>query len=396
MAEVAPSASESHRWASADRPVSARDPGAEDGDRGEPHQVVVVEPLEPLLEGLQAPAVVEAQGEPVDQPGDGGRLARGLAVEDRLLQQVVGHAPGHRAGVERGHGLGLAPLELASQELAEQVVVAVPLASPIERHDEAVRAHERLERRCGLRGLERRVAEAAAHPLEHRRVREEPGLGLRQPGQDLEAEVLRHQPVVAGEHHGRRRVRRPGLQRERGEIETGRPALGLLGQVGDLGRVERDARAAQQRGRLLLVEPEIGHADLVQPPLRPPAGEGQARLLPARGGDQRPRRNVLAQRGEHVEAGGVRDRVQVVEHEHQRTLEGRQRAPEARDVGQPIEPPGPDNASNTSGASGSTRLSAAAMYCRNRTASSSRPSRATHAKGRGSFSAHSASSVVLP
>ena len=76
-------------------------PGAEDGERGEPHQVVVVEPPEPLLEGLHAPAVVERQGEPVDQPGDGGRLARGLAVEDRRLRQVVGHAPGHRAGVER-------------------------------------------------------------------------------------------------------------------------------------------------------------------------------------------------------------------------------------------------------------------------------------------------------
>lgn len=61
-----------------------------------------------------------------------------------------------------------------------------------------------------------------------------------------------------------------------------------------------------------------------------------------------------------------------------------------------IDAPGPDRASNTSGATGSTRWIAAAMYRRNRTPSSSRPSRATHAKGRGSLSDHSASSVVLP
>ncbi len=150
------------------RPPGQRaEPGAEDGERGEPYQVGLVEPCEPPLEGLHAPAVVEGLAELVDQRGDGGRLARGLSVEDRRLRQPIGRAPGHRAGVERGHHLGLAALELASQKLAEHVVVAVPLASPVERHDEAVRAHERLERRRGLRGLERRVAEVAAHPLEH-------------------------------------------------------------------------------------------------------------------------------------------------------------------------------------------------------------------------------------
>jgi putative ABC transport system ATP-binding protein len=46
-------------------------------------------------------------------------------------------------------------------------------------------------------------------------VQEEPGLGLRQARQELEAEILGHQPVVAGEGLGARRTRRPGLQRQR-------------------------------------------------------------------------------------------------------------------------------------------------------------------------------------
>ena len=215
------------------------------------------------------------------------------------------------------------------------MVVAVPLPLPVERHDEAVRALERLQRLPGSHGLEHRVAEAAAHPLEHRRVQEEPGFGLRQPGQQLEAEVLRDEPVVAGKRLGTRRVGRPGLQRERGQVEAGRPALGPPGQLCGVGRVELDPRAPEQRDRLPLVEAEVVHADLVQAPLRPPAGEGQGRLLPARDGDLRARRHVLTQGGEHVEAFRVRDGVQVVEHQHQGMLEGGQRAPETRDARQP-------------------------------------------------------------
>ena len=88
--------------------------------------------------------------------------------------------------------------------------------------------------------------------------------------------------------------------------------------------------------------------------------------------------------------------MQVVEHQHQRAPQRGQRAPDARQPVDQIEAPGPDSASNTSGASGSTRCSAAAMYRRNIRPASSRPSSATHANGRGSASAHRASSVVLP
>ena len=44
------------------------------------------------------------------------------------------------------HHMRLAALELGAQQLAEQVVVAIPLPAPVERHHEAVRARERLER----------------------------------------------------------------------------------------------------------------------------------------------------------------------------------------------------------------------------------------------------------
>ena len=245
----------------------------------------------------------------------------------------------------------LAALELVAQQLAEQVVVAIPLAPPVERHHEAVRALERLERARRPRRLEHGVAQTAAHAIQHRGVLEELRLGRRQPGQELEAEVLGHEPVVAGEARGARRARRPGLQRQRREVQAGRPALRPLGQLGELARVELDAGRLQQQLGLPLVEPEVGHADLVHQPLRPPAGERQRRLFPARDRDLRAGRNVLA-----PARRARRDRT-----DWRRRADRRARAPTGARV-QPARsrgagrastrsiPPGPDNASNTSGA----------------------------------------------
>ena len=63
--------------------------------------------------------------------------------------------------------------------------------------------------------------------------------------------------------------------------------------------------------------------------VRPPAGERQRGLLSARDRDLRAGRDVLEQRGEHVQAGRIGDGVQIVEHEHQRVA----RAPPARSRG---------------------------------------------------------------
>ena len=140
--------------------------------------------------------------------------------------------------------LGLAALELVPQQLAEEVVVAIPLARPVERHHEAVRARERLERVRRPRRLEHGVAETAAHTIQDRGVLEELRLGLRQPGEELEAEVLGYEPVAAGEALGTQRACRPGPHRQRRQVQAGRPSFRSLGQLGDLAVVELDSRAS--------------------------------------------------------------------------------------------------------------------------------------------------------
>ena len=155
----------------------------------------------------------------------------------------------------------------------------------------------------------------------------------RQPGQQLEAEVVGHEPVVAAEARGGRRARRPGLQRQRRQVQAGGPALRALDQLAQRVRVQLDSRRLQQQPGLRLVQPQVRHADLVQPSMRPPAGHREGRLLAAGDRDLRAGRDVLEQRREHVQTVRALDSVQIVEHEHQWALELGQRAPEARDAG---------------------------------------------------------------
>ena len=130
-------------------------------------------------------------------------------------------------------------------------------------------------------------------------------------------------------------ARRAGLHRQRREVQAGGPALRPFGQLGELARFELDSGRIQQQRGLLLVQPEVRHADLVHQPMRAPARERQRRLLPARDRDLRSGRNVLEQRREDVQTGRVGDGVHIVEHEHQRALECRERAPDARDALRP-------------------------------------------------------------
>ena len=164
---------------------------------------------------------------------------------------------------------------------------------------------------------------------------EEPRLGRRQPGQELEAEVLRHEPVVAGEARGAGRARRAGQQRQRRQVQAGRPTLRALRQLGQLARVELDSRGSQQQPGLALVEPKIRDADLVHTAVRPPAGKRQRRDCPAGDRDLRPGRNVLEQRREHVETSRIGDGMQIVEHQHQRALERSKRAADGRNALRP-------------------------------------------------------------
>ena len=115
------------------------------------------------------------------------RVAGRLGVLERRLRHAVRLAPLGGPQVESRDDLRFAPPQLGRQQLAEQVVVAVPLAAAVEWHHEQVAGLELLEHATRSRLTQRGVAERSGHRVEDRRVRQERRLGRQDPIEDLGA-----------------------------------------------------------------------------------------------------------------------------------------------------------------------------------------------------------------
>ena len=79
--------------------------------------------------------------------------------------------------MELGDHLGFALLQLGTEQIAEQVVIAIPLASAIERDHEQVAAFEAVEDAPGLAGTDGDVAERTAEAIEDGSPDEERDVG---------------------------------------------------------------------------------------------------------------------------------------------------------------------------------------------------------------------------
>ena len=94
-------------------------------------------------------------------------------VVDGDLGQAVGLVPVGGPEVELRDQLGLDATELAGQELAVEGVVAIPLAPPVERHQELVGGLEVTEVDLRARPAEDGVAERARELVEDRGAAQE-------------------------------------------------------------------------------------------------------------------------------------------------------------------------------------------------------------------------------
>ncbi len=160
--------------------------GAEDRDRWIPFdQPAVVEPLEPTIDRLEAAPGIRGQRTGGDQAGDPVGVAPRLGVGDGHLREAVRLVPRGGAGMELGHHVGLALVQLGTKQLLEQPVVAVPLPPAIEGHDREVGALQGLQEPARARSVHDGVAEGTAHALEHRRSRHERHAATRHARQQL-------------------------------------------------------------------------------------------------------------------------------------------------------------------------------------------------------------------
>ena len=239
-----------------------------------------LQPAEPAFGGGDTAALVDAWTGTYGQPRRSVDIPGRLRVPDRGLRLPVRLAPIGRTSEQTRHEIRLDSLELRTQQLLEEMVVAIPLPSPVQRHQEQVGTRQRFQHRRGAAPLEDRVAERTRHGLENGGPRQEAELVARQAREDLGDQIVGHKTVVPTE---RGQALHPGparLCRERRQVQTSRPALRVLGELGDLAFRQLQAGRAQQLARLGLVHAQLVRTDLQREAPRAQRPEAQCGVPP--------------------------------------------------------------------------------------------------------------------
>ena len=181
--------------------------------------------------------------------GHGIDVFGGDGVFQRLFGLVVAQAPGGRAAAQHRDQAGFQAVQLGEQHVAEQVVVAVPLAAAVQRHQQQAGPGQLGQRRGRAALIQHRLAQRPAHPLQHRGPGHEHPLRRRDPGQELRLQIRTDPPVRAAER-GRRRPRGRPPAATAPPATTGRPPLGPPVQHRRLLLAQHHPRRPQHRRRL--------------------------------------------------------------------------------------------------------------------------------------------------
>ena len=191
------------------------------------------------------------------------------------------------------------------------------MAPVVERQQEEVRPRQRVQRGRGAAPVEDRVAQRRAQPLEHRGPQHERlQLGFVR-GEHLAGEEVDHVRAGAVERTHQAGLVRAARERQRGEVDPGRPPLRAPDERLDVGggQVEREP-AVEELVRLGGREPQRVRAELDQLAARPQRAERQRRIRPGRDHELHVRRQVIDEPGDGLARGTGREPVEVVEHQH--------------------------------------------------------------------------------
>ncbi len=134
------------------------------------HEQLGGKPAHPTKELPEPPAPDELEVVLDQQVGDHIGILGGSGVLDRFVHEPVRVTPSRRAAAELAGGV--AP-ELDLKNLAEEVVVAIPLAAIVERDQEHVRVREVGKHRNRVLAPQNRVAQLRREAPKHRRAHQE-------------------------------------------------------------------------------------------------------------------------------------------------------------------------------------------------------------------------------
>lgn len=113
----------------------------------------------PRFDGLELTSVDVCQPVGRDQLRGRSVVAGSPRVADRLRHEALGDVPAEGAMVQLRDRVGLGERQLMGEEIAGQLVKAIPRAAFVQRHQEQVRAFELRQQPGGSVPLQDRVAQ---------------------------------------------------------------------------------------------------------------------------------------------------------------------------------------------------------------------------------------------
>ena len=276
----------------------------------------VPEPFDVAGHGVGA-SDVEQRGGVVGHQVGCLEVAAGLQVVlDRAGQVARGLVPARGCLVQLGPAGGGGACQFGPQQVAQQVVEPEPRPRAVERDDELVGPGQALEPRGAVGRAAHLVDERTAQAVQDRHLEQAPPLGRFEGVEELLAQVVGHQLVVAVERRDEVRGIASVAQRQRREHEPRRPALGPARELLHGIRTQPHRFRVEEPSGLLGVEPQVRGTDLGELVTDPEASEPEWRIHA--GGDHE--HHVRgAQRDEAFDAAvhlRVGHEVVVVEHQH--------------------------------------------------------------------------------
>ena len=240
---------------------------------------------------------VEDETDPVAPEQLGGQrpILAELGVVDGLDHMALIGVPARREAVQLGDLAGRLAAQLEPQQIAEQVVVAKPRATDVDRDHERVGLLELVQEAGGVVAAGEQVGQRPAHAVQHAGAQQQAAHLGRPAGEDLAEQVVGDGALAAGELGDEALGRVVADERHGGQAQRGGPALGALVQRGELGVADGHAGGGQQLGGLVGGEAEVGAADLgeaagqaqaVQAELRVATADDDRAQLGGRAGDE--------------------------------------------------------------------------------------------------------------
>ena len=245
-------------------------------------------------------------------------------VLDGRGRVAVGLEPCRRAAVELRQQVGERSPGLQQEQVAEQVVVAVPLPRAVQPDHQLVAAGQVVQPAGAVGGAGDGVEQWPGQAVEHGGLHHPAAFLRLQHGQQFVGQVAGDQLVVTTERLDEAAGVRGALQRQPGQHQARGPPLRAVAQLAQAALVQPGGGGPEQAGRLGRVEPQVARPQLADTPAdaHPPEAE---RWVGPGGQDDHQRVGAQLQQALHAPMDVRRlDEVVVVQHHHQPVRRGRQ------------------------------------------------------------------------